>query len=716
MATETILIDYKARVDGLIAELKTVQKEMKVTEESGKKAAKGTEDAFIKTEKAAISLRTQIRTLKEQLANASDPKDVERLAKALGKLTDQMQDAGDAARVFSSESKFEQMGSAIGSIGGKLRNLDFKGAADQSKLLVAVSKSLTFKEALTGAKDFGSTLLNIGKSLLMNPIFLIGAAVTLIITNFDKLKNAGGIVGDMFRSLGNVISFITDGITSLANAIGLIDSSVNQFAEDNKKMFEETGKFISDINKGIAKNTIEIIKNQGKINDAAAQSLNLQEGFADELNRIDEKRLASIQAVKDALQIKPSDVSSKAYFDQIAQIKVINDNARSEEVAAGNLFNSEIEKLNSASLKTKQDQDTAALKLRIEDQKRANKIINDNLKKAADDALKLHLEAYNNWADAENASIDKQEAKKRDDEKDRIQESGKQWLAELDKKADAENAAYDESIDAAKKYEAEKKAIQSAGFQFISDAVNAINQIQQNNIQSEINGVNETKDAEISALDDQLKNKTITQEQYQKKKDAIDEKAREKERQLKIKAFEADKTAAIIQTLINTAQAVVSGFAQGGPVLAALAAATGAIQLAVISSQPTPKFAKGGLVGGKLHSEGGTLIEAQRGEYVSTIEATSQHKGLLEAMNKGKESKYIQDFYIAPILRAQIKKQSEQKDNSFASNIANSLALNSNFKDSNLLDSMKQSRRAEKENFMYLVKALKGQKRNPRSW
>ena len=133
MADE-IIIKYKADVSGLTADLKTVQTDLKATETVATDSANKTTKAFDKTTDSTKSLRTQLKELKAQLANATDPKDIEKLARAAGKLTDQIEDATDAAKVFASESKFEQIGNAFGSVVSKLRNLDFSGAVAQSKL------------------------------------------------------------------------------------------------------------------------------------------------------------------------------------------------------------------------------------------------------------------------------------------------------------------------------------------------------------------------------------------------------------------------------------------------------------------------------------------------------------------------------------------------------------------------------------------------------
>jgi hypothetical protein len=133
---------------------------------------------------------------------------------------------------------------------------------------------------------------------------------------------------------------------------------------------------------------------------------------------------------------------------------------------------------------------------------------------------------------------------------------------------------------------------------------NALFQIKQNQITAELNADKEKFDTQTKLLDDQLAAGLITQSVYDAKKSELDAKAAAKEKKLKLEAFKADKNAALISAAINTAVGVTAA----APVvpLMVLTAALGAIEIAAIASQPTPKFAKGGVFGGQAHSNGGT--------------------------------------------------------------------------------------------------------------
>jgi hypothetical protein len=172
------------------------------------------------TEGSVVSLKSQLSKLKNELGNATDPKDVERLARAAGEVANKIQDAAKAAQIFATDSKFEQIGNSLKGIAGNLASLNFRQAADQSKLLLSSVKSLSFKDAISGLKDMGVTFLNIGKSLLVNPIFLVAAAVAAIGVAVFELKNKVPLLTKAFDFVSESVSKIKKFVTDITDALG----------------------------------------------------------------------------------------------------------------------------------------------------------------------------------------------------------------------------------------------------------------------------------------------------------------------------------------------------------------------------------------------------------------------------------------------------------------------------------------------------------------
>jgi hypothetical protein len=278
----------------------------------------------------------------------------------------------------------------------------------------------------------------------------------------------------------------------------------------------------------------------------------------------------------------------------------------------------------------------------------------DAAKKAADERLKKVREAYaaeakalQDWRDKrqqmmeemKQASIDmemaevegKIDARKKDDA-----DFDQRMLDRMDK----QKAANDLELERLKALMTETTAVRKITTeeytQFAIEQAtvlsNTIFTINQQNRQAETNDILESlnmrKDAELA-------NKNLTDAQRLQ----IEARYQQQEAQIKQRAWEAQKQADLAQAIINTALAVTKAFATVPPpaniFAAAAAGVAGAAQIAIISSTQPPKFADGGMVGGQLHSSGGTLIEAERGEYVINRQSTSDYLPSLKVLNSG---------------------------------------------------------------------------------
>lgn len=131
---------------------------------------------------------------------------------------------------------------------------------------------------------------------------------------------------------------------------------------------------------------------------------------------------------------------------------------------------------------------------------------------------------------------------------------------------------------------------------------------------------------EIAELENKKKRGLISEKKYQEELSKI--KRKEAERQ---------KRQAIFEALLNIPLAVLSGFKSGGLAGAIVAGVLASAQLAIVASTPLPKFRHGGLIGGNLHEEGGTTIEAERGEFVMKKETVKRFGvGFMKDINNQK--------------------------------------------------------------------------------
>ena len=135
----------------------------------------------------------------------------------------------------------------------------------------------------------------------------------------------------------------------------------------------------------------------------------------------------------------------------------------------------------------------------------------------------------------------------------------------------------------------------SAYEQAVMGVANAYEKLMMQNIK-------QSKEEELAAA------KSIRNERRRQKEiDTINEKYAKKER----KAKEQMRLVKISEAISNTALAITK--VAHNPFLATLVGITGALQIATIKAE---KYQYGGIVGGRRHSQGGTLIEAEEGEFV----------------------------------------------------------------------------------------------------
>ena len=169
------------------------------------------------------------------------------------------------------------------------------------------------------------------------------------------------------------------------------------------------------------------------------------------------------------------------------------------------------------------------------------------------------------------------------------------------------------------------------------DIYNSIAQIQDNMMEAELQKAQETYDAKSAALQKQLNSGVISQKYYDAKMAKLQEEKEKKEKKLKHEQFERDKTASIIQAIINGALAISNVWSTnaGMPILAAVltavTAATTALQVAAIASQPNP-YAKGSYIRGPQIA----LMGEEGDEWVASNKLLRDKKtaGIIETLDQ----------------------------------------------------------------------------------
>jgi hypothetical protein len=177
-------------------------------------------------------IRSELKALKGELANATDPKQMADLAEKAGELSDKLKDANERAAVFASGSRFEQTSNAFGLMSSQLMSMDFEGASESAKLFAGNLGKIDGKTISSGLKGLGSTVasvggafLKLGAQLLINPIFLLVAVVAAIVAGLYMLAERLGFVTKFvdfltaaFKPLIDMVKWFLDlmGLTSFA--------------------------------------------------------------------------------------------------------------------------------------------------------------------------------------------------------------------------------------------------------------------------------------------------------------------------------------------------------------------------------------------------------------------------------------------------------------------------------------------------------------------
>jgi TP901 family phage tail tape measure protein len=189
------------------------------------------------------------------------------------------------------------------------------------------------------------------------------------------------------------------------------------------------------------------------------------------------------------------------------------------------------------------------------------------------------------------------------------------------------------------KHREEVKQLYMAGLEAAQIAANAIFQIQAQNSERR-------KNEELTSLEDSYKKKLDKAKNNKKLTEKLEKELDAKKQAIEKEAFERNKKRSIIEAIINGAIAITKTFAQYGftPaawIAAALQAVATTAQVAVINNQ---KFAKGGILRGPSHAQGGiAAIDTRTGQKVAEMEGDEPYmilsrdtyrnnKGIIDAL------------------------------------------------------------------------------------
>jgi hypothetical protein len=572
-------------------------------------------------------LKREIRELNETALLFGDkfPEAARKAQQEAAKLADRLDDTRENLADLKGEP-LEQIRASVGRLQEGFMNLDL-GKITQS-----------FKNLGTAVSSAGGIFA-----------LLIGAVV-LIIENFDTLKNSGGVVGAVFTAIGDTVEFFKDLLLDLADALGIVDRAMveqmdkEKKAKESKEQLTQATKLYNDEQdrelqllraKGASEE--DILRKQKSIIEARLKQ-------DDELRKSAKKTTdqeIEAGAVRKALGLDK--MNDESFFKQPVnplfkdtlgdsgrRLKNIQDSGEAEKEVTD-------EKAKQLLLTDKQRSDLD-FELKLIEAKLSNtKKITTELTKQSSVGSRPKLTDGSEFGQVDE-TLPASQVKPPEDIVPNYFMSPEyiQYKSEYEERLqqiERENQAYKQlgstfedmaakfnsggnSIAAsiAQSFGGVKKSIGEAitsfkqGFEegvtgFVDKAlgaasslVSAFSNIMNASTSQQIERSKRETDARINDLSTQLDAGIINQEVFNQRKYELELDQYNKETELKKQAFEQNKAIQIVQAIILSTQAALAAFTQGnivgGPVVggifAGIAAAFGAVQVALIASQEFP--------------------------------------------------------------------------------------------------------------------------------
>jgi len=561
-------------------------------------------------------------------------------------------------------------------------NKEVMDALEQATAFVSAAFSVVVDRIV----QFGKSLVEV----LSNPKQLIADFGQLIQDNLTNRFKAFGLIidaiasGDM-KKLGDAFFQLGTGVTDISGKVKAAGQAFDQLGNDILKVATanaQAAKAQQDLDDAIrasneqqAEQEVQIYrlikasKDKTKSDEEriklAKQALKLEEDRAEEERKIADQQVKILEQQFKGLQLTDDQE------DKLSQARVKRSNALRQTLVLQEKIQNDLNALEQelADEKAKRDAKKLADEKAVADQKA--KEANDEKarleKQAADEAKAFNNRiAYNQKQleldlNAVDLSVATEEEKAR--RKSEIQIAALEEQLKLTKeflgadgiitKEELQGiTAIEQAIAKAKnnlKPKAEDPTVADAlgineegiekaqeTLSQISKALQAVTDIVNAGFETRLNNIDATKNAEIDAINQS----TASEEDKAKKIQEIEREAAMARYDIELKQFQANKATSIIQTIINTAQAVMAQLLAPPPagfIFAGLAAATGAAQLALIASQPAPPrpaFATGviGLDGAGTATSDSIDARLSRGESVMTAKATERFAPVLAQM------------------------------------------------------------------------------------
>jgi hypothetical protein len=540
---------------------------------------------------------------------------------------------------------FSSLGEALGFSGDSAIGLaDILGFLTKAALLplkgalVVITNVAKF---LTGAINFAKTAFN-----------EVGTAVTNATNKFPALKVVVDKISGAFEVVRESAAKLVGGLKDALRFVGLLDESGggSGFFERLRQQATGAEEAATGVAGIVGGNLLNALNDASDAADDAGDSTDNYTRSVDEAAKAEERRLKALADLIEKEQernMTEEELLTKRLNDKLQELQLdkdITEMTEQELAARTALYDKYNEDIQAIRDKADEEERLANEKRNAENIK-AVKDAFDNQLKAIDEGLKMqllvnetaHLNELRNFQGTEEQKIALQEKFQADSlelQKQAIQDQIaliEQTLAEGDLLTMLETGILDESTNALAEL---RNALASVNLEIanagkdpesgepktlaerlgvdpdnIEKALFALDTLQESFAIAQ-QAIGAAEAARLKQVDEQVERGVITEEQAEAKRARISKKAAKQQ-----------QAVSIAQAIINVAQGITKTLASLPPpfaqIVAATIAAQGAVQIATIKSQ---KFAKGGILNGPSHAQGGIPMFSKGGAFYGEAE------------------------------------------------------------------------------------------------
>jgi hypothetical protein len=192
------------------------------------------------------AIKAELKSLRDQLANATDPETMAALADKAGALQQKLAGINKQIANFNKGSNLDQVKGAFDGLAYSLQDMNFTKASKEAANLNQSIKALQPSDLTKQFKGFASTVTNLGKTfvsigvkILTNPIFLLTAVITAIVVGIGVFLNKIGVLDKALKVLMAPINAIIAGFQKLTDYMGLTNHAAEENAEKMTKANEK---------------------------------------------------------------------------------------------------------------------------------------------------------------------------------------------------------------------------------------------------------------------------------------------------------------------------------------------------------------------------------------------------------------------------------------------------------------------------------------------